>query len=165
MRRGSDRVRRGSDSSASACITAGPSSNPGSAPKGGPVLSEKQWGNKSGPSANGWMNECIVRKNIENKQKEWLMLPNLFIYTRRSFALRSTTHSWATQKKIMVIPAQTVTGIIKAQSYYLRSCSWRRTGGCQPTCTALSEQFGGHFIQEVPLQYIYSIIILLLNIS
>jgi hypothetical protein len=23
------------------------------------------------------MNECIVRKNIENKQKEWLMPPNL----------------------------------------------------------------------------------------
>ncbi len=32
---------------------------------------------KSGPSANGCMNECIVRRNIENKQKEWLMPPNL----------------------------------------------------------------------------------------
>ncbi len=36
------RVRRSSDSSASACCTAGPSSNPGSAPQGGPLLSEEQ---------------------------------------------------------------------------------------------------------------------------
>jgi hypothetical protein len=33
--------------------------------------------NKSGPSANECMNECIVRRNKENKQKEWLMPPNL----------------------------------------------------------------------------------------
>jgi hypothetical protein len=24
------------------------------------------------------MNECFVQKNLENKQKEWLMPPNLF---------------------------------------------------------------------------------------
>jgi hypothetical protein len=24
------------------------------------------------------MNECIVQKNLENKQKEWLMPPNLY---------------------------------------------------------------------------------------
>ncbi len=34
------RVRRSSDSSASACCTAGPSSNPGSAPQGGPLLAK-----------------------------------------------------------------------------------------------------------------------------
>jgi hypothetical protein len=33
VRHGSDRVRRGSDNSASACCTAGPSSNLGSAPQ------------------------------------------------------------------------------------------------------------------------------------
>ncbi len=62
-------VRRSSNSSASACCTAGPSSNPVSAPQGGPLLSGEQWGNKSGPSANGCMDECIVQKNMENKQK------------------------------------------------------------------------------------------------
>jgi len=31
----------------------------------------------SGPSANGCMNECIVRRNVENKQKERLMPPKL----------------------------------------------------------------------------------------
>ncbi len=54
-------VRRSSDSSASACCTAGLSTNPGSAPQGGPLLSEEQWGNKSGPSANGCMMYCTKK--------------------------------------------------------------------------------------------------------
>jgi hypothetical protein len=71
------RIRIISDSSASACCTAGPSSNPGSAPRGRPSTERRAMRNKSGPSANECMNECIVRRNKENKQKEWLMPPNL----------------------------------------------------------------------------------------
>ncbi len=47
------------------------------------ILSRELWRNKSGPSAIGCMNECIVRKNVENKQKEWLMPPNLFKFATR----------------------------------------------------------------------------------
>jgi hypothetical protein len=70
---------------------------------------------KSGPSANGYMNECIVQKKLENKQKEWLMPPTFNIpssfyvnltHTRCALCTHSSTVAgwWGRQAIMKHVP-------------------------------------------------------------
>jgi hypothetical protein len=70
-------VQRSSDNSALAGLLYGrPEFQSWLGTPGGPstergAMRKQEW------TIDVWMYECIVRKNIENKQKEWLMPPNL----------------------------------------------------------------------------------------